>query len=299
MQQSVVMTEETLQLHPCEPHPRPPLPPGDEAPTAEPAGAAKRPRLTVKHLYGMMATMQEELRRLGPMEEEMRRLAARMDELIGIIVGADGHGMAPEAGRQSENGEDRHGKEPPMEGRSAEDRPLEDRSMENRSSEDRPLEERPAENRSSEDRPLEGQSAENRPSENRSSDSQPLPRQPAEWAVVPLTAAASERRPSSPENPPSLESILKELQEAARIADEIAEHAAEQAAAADKRPPDSREDVPGQPGQNLPIREAADVNPASAPPPPSYAYDAPILIPRAERHGKRKRSFWSRLFGRA
>jgi hypothetical protein len=116
-----------------------------------------------------------------------------------------------------------------------------------------------------------------------------MPHQSAEWAIAPLpAAAAAEGRLKDRSDPASMESILQELKEAARIADEIAEHAAAVHAQDSLR----REESEKQPSS--PASEIFEPVPRL----PQYASDAPILISRAERHHRHKRSFWSRLFGR-
>lgn len=111
-----------------------------------------------------------------------------------------------------------------------------------------------------------------------------------QWSVAVIpAAAASEGRLQSGADPIAMDSILLELQEAARIADEITEHAA---AASASRP------VPIHPGPADGTTTAA-ASDAAAPTmqPPGFS---PIMTSRAERHQKRKPpSFWSKLFGRA
>lgn len=81
-----------------------------------------------------------------------------------------------------------------------------------------------------------------------------------------------------------MDSILQELQEAARIADEIAEHAAT-----------GEGPIPLSLGKDDGLSSYGEGQEASL---VSHAHFSPILTSRAERHQRRKRSFWSRLFGR-
>lgn len=86
-------------------------------------------------------------------------------------------------------------------------------------------------------------------------------------------------RQLTPPNPQPKEALLLELQEAARIAEEISAHAAAREVAAhaiDESPPS----LPDQP-----------IEPAAEP------EQTPIFVSRAERHRKpKKRSIWSKLF---
>lgn len=93
----------------------------------------------------------------------------------------------------------------------------------------------------------------------------------------------------------SNETLLLELQEAARIAEEIATHAAAQEVAVHAAQVDSdrASSPPAQSANESEPTENQPIKPAVEPEPPA------ILVSRAERHKRpQRRSLWSKLFSR-
>jgi hypothetical protein len=133
------------------------------------------------------------------------------------------------------------------------------------------------------------------------------------------TAPWNNEHPSRTVQPKSQpkDALLLELQEAARIAEEIAAHAAAQEVAVHDMQP-GKQNLPLQPAhiaadelvspaeqlpsrQNAPNAKDGQAIPAEQPEKPASVRQEPtmIFIPRSERHRKPlKRPLWAKLFGR-